>query len=231
MSAPKVEQEVTPRLVILGPPGSGKGTQGTRLASFFAIPHVATGDLLRQILASESPVDADLRREAEVINQGQMVSDDFAFRLVRRQVATSPGFVLDGYPRNVAQADRLKAFLGERGQSLTAALFLQVEQAEILRRLSGRLTCVNCGASYHIESEPPQVPGICDRCGHTLTVRPDDEPEAVLVRLQLYAERTRPLRDWYQAQGLLQAIQAVGDEDGVFARCLDAVSAAATPKS
>lgn len=164
-----------------------------------------------------------MAEEARIIHEGKMVSDDFASTIVFRELEGAPGFILDGYPRNVAQAETLAGYLQERDQRLDAVLALILDEAEVLRRLGGRLTCTNCGETYHILQQPPKVEGICDRCGNPLTVREDDHPDSIRVRLTLYAERTRPLMDYYRAAGLLREIDAVGAEDAVFQRCLEAV--------
>jgi adenylate kinase len=209
-----------PRIVLLGPPGAGKGTQGSRLSAAWSVPHIASGDLLRRVMETETGPLADAVR---VLNQGRFVSDEIASAIVFRELDAAPGFVLDGYPRNLAQAETLDLHLTERNERLDGVLYLQINEAELLRRLSGRLTCTNCGATYHIVHEPPRVAGICDRCGSALIVRPDDEPEHIKTRLTIYAERTRPLIDFYQATSRLRTIDGIGTEEEVFARCLAAV--------
>jgi adenylate kinase len=159
------------RIVMLGPPGSGKGTQGLRLAEAYGVPHVSSGDLLRRVLATG---EGELARAARVINEGRFVSDEVASALVFRELESAPGFVLDGYPRNVRQAEMLSAYLEERIAPLDAVLLLDVDEAEILRRIAGRLTCANCGATYHVRLEPPQVDGsgahpAGDLCGTNAT--------------------------------------------------------------
>ena len=210
-------------LTLMGPPGAGKGTQGTRLSALFAVPHIASGDLLRRILAEEP--NSDLARAAHVISEGKMVSDSVAGAIVFRELDKASGFILDGFPRNVAQGEQLLDYLAKSRRRLNAALYLEVSEAEILRRLSGRLTCVHCGATYHVVSEPPKIAGICDNCGNRLEVRPDDLPNRVRTRLQVYQERTAPLIDWYRGKGLLRTIEADGNEDIVFARCVAAIEA------
>lgn len=209
-----------PRVIMIGPPGAGKGTQGYKLAQYWDVPHVASGDLLRRVIAVEN---SELAEAARVIHQGYMVSDEFASAIVFREIEGKSGFVLDGYPRNVAQARTLDEFLANQGQHVDAVLSLLLDDAEILRRLAGRLTCPNCGESYHRETQPPKVEGICDRCGGTLIIREDDHPDRIKTRLALYAERTRPLIDFYRDAGLLREVDGVGTEDAVFSRCLSAV--------
>jgi adenylate kinase len=214
-----------PRIVLLGPPGAGKGTQGKRLADFWKVPHIASGDLLRKVIEAGGPL-ADAVR---VINEGKHVSDEIVSGIVFAELDAVPGFVLDGYPRNVSQAETLDRHLAERGVRLDAVIALQVGDDEVLRRLAGRLTCPNCGETYHIPNQPPRVPGTCDRCGASLMVREDDKPEGIRTRLALYHERTEPLLSYYRAAGLLREVDATGTEDEVFARCLDAVRDTGNP--
>jgi len=210
--------------VLLGPPGSGKGTQGNRLAAYWQVPHVASGNLLRQILQEEP--DSELARAIRVIDQGRMVSDETAgaivFRALDAPLAES-GFVLDGYPRNVNQAQILEAHLRADGRRLDAVIGLVIVEEALIARLSGRLTCPNCGATYHIAAGPPTVPGVCDVCGHALVVREDDHPDRIRTRLRLYHEKTEPLMRFYRDCGLLREVDAVGPEEDVFARILSAM--------
>jgi adenylate kinase len=205
---------------MLGPPGAGKGTQGYRLSQTWGVPHIASGDLLRRVIETE---DSDLARAARVIHEGKMVSDEIASAIVFRELERANGFVLDGYPRNVAQAKTLQTFLAGRGEELDAVLLLQLDEAEIQQRLSGRLTCPNCGESYHLVHEPPAVSGICNRCGTALIVREDDHPDRIHTRLVIYEERTQPLIGFYQEVGLLREIDAIGTEEEVYQRCLAAL--------
>lgn len=210
------------RVTILGPPGSGKGTQGIRLSDFWKVPHIASGDILRRILTEEP--DSSLARAARVIEAGKMVPDAVAARIIFRELErpeTARGFVLDGFPRNVAQAEMLDECLGQRAMALTCALQLRIDESVLLARLSGRLTCPECGESFQISSAPPRVAGICDRCGARLTIRPDDEPAAIRMRLRLYHERAEPLYSYYARSGRLRVVSADGTEAEVFSRCLE----------
>lgn len=211
------------RLVITGPPGAGKGTQGTRLASHFEIPHLSSGDLLRRIIASGT--DSAFAQSARAINDGRMVSDETANALMLGELAepeAAKGFVLDGYPRTAPQARTLDGFLGGRGEKLDAIIALQVSEAVVIERLSNRITCPSCGESYHALLSPPKVAGICDECGFAgLSVREDDLPERIVVRLGLYAERTKPLLGYYESRGSLIAVNAEGTEEEVFARIVE----------
>jgi len=194
-------------LVLTGPPGAGKGTQAALLARQYAIPKISTGELLRE-LAQRG--DEEGRQIGSLIDRGQMVPDDTVQALVwekLRHPDAAGGFLLDGFPRTVNQAEALEQFLRESGRELTAVLDLQVPEEELIRRLSGRRICPQCGASYHLDSHPPRVPDRCDRDGDQLEQRPDDQPDAIRVRLRLYRERTEPVLDYYRTRGLLQPIE------------------------
>jgi adenylate kinase len=213
------------RLIITGPPGAGKGTQGTRLASHFRVPHLSSGDLLRRIIASGE--ESELARSARAINDGKMVSDETANGLMLREIAKSEaanGFVLDGYPRTAPQAETLDAFLTKRGEKLDAIIALQISESAVIERLSNRITCPKCGETYHALVSPPNAAGVCDECGFgELSVREDDLPERIVVRLGLYTERTRPLLDYYKGSGNLLSVDAEGTEEEVFARITQAL--------
>lgn len=212
---------------MLGPPGSGKGTQGLKLAERYGGVHIASGDLLRQILASDE--ESELSRAVRAIEEGKFVSDEVAGEIVFRELDKTDktqGFVLDGYPRNGKQAELLTEYLTRRGRRLDATLYLNVEEAELMRRLTGRLTCENCGETFHITLEPPRVPGVCDNCGSALIVREDDRPDRIKVRLQLYRERTEPVLGYYETMGLLRRVNGEGEQNDVFERCVDAIDRA-----
>lgn len=214
------------RLIITGPPGAGKGTQGTRLSSHFQIPHLSSGDLLRRILASGT--DSEFAQSARAINDGKMVSDETANGLMLGELAkpeAAKGFVLDGYPRTAPQAETLDQFLLKRGEKLDAIIALQVTETAVIERLSNRITCPKCGESYHALVSPPKVAGICDVCSFAgLSVREDDLPERIVVRMGLYAERTKPLLGYYESSGVLLRVNAEGTEDEVFARIVGALA-------
>lgn len=205
------------RLVLLGAPGVGKGTQGRRLAERLGVLHVASGAILRRVLAEEP--QSDLAQQAQVILSGGFVpdalADALAFAELSRPEAAS-GFVLDGYPRNVAQAAALDRFLAARGQGIDRVLALEAEEEELVARLSGRLTCLQCSATYQRRTAPPRAEGVCDRCGGTLVQREDDRPAAVANRLAIYRERTAPLVAFYCARGLLRPVDARGAIEAVF---------------
>ena len=187
------------RLVLLGPPGAGKGTQAQALAARWGIPQVASGDLLRAAVRE----DSELGREAAgYMDRGQLVPDELVLKLIAerlRRKDARDGFILDGFPRNVMQAEALAAGLERVGLKLDKVVAVIVPDEEIVKRISGRRTCGNCAAMYHVIFEPPAKTGVCDKCGGELYQRDDDAEETVRERLKVYAETTRPLLDHYRA--------------------------------
>jgi adenylate kinase len=194
------------RIVLLGPPGSGKGTQAAALSAARSVAHVSTGDMLR----SEVSAGSDLGREAKAhMDRGGLVPDELVMKMVKARLARpdcAQGFVLDGFPRNSAQAAALDGILAELGQLLDAVVYLAVGEEELVRRLSGRRTCVKCQAVYHIDTMKPRVEGICDRCGGDLVARSDETPEVIRKRLEVYRAETEPLVAYYREHGLLREI-------------------------
>jgi adenylate kinase len=189
-------------LILLGPPGAGKGTQADRLREDFSLPYIGTGDLLREHVADES----ELGREAKTyMANGKLVPDDLVIAMILDKVEEEgdDGFLLDGYPRTVGQADALGDELDRRGRRLTAALLIEVPDDVVLQRLSGRRQCSK-GHLYHVDFDPPKHEGVCDQCGKPLRRRDDDEPEAVQARLKTYHEQTEPLIGYYDDRGLLR---------------------------
>lgn len=207
------------RIVFLGPPGAGKGTQATLLAHALGIPHLSTGDLLRGAVAARTP----LGLEAEgYMHAGQLVPDRLVLGILTERLArpdARSGFVLDGFPRNRAQAETL-----EQLRPVDVVVSFEVPAAELVRRLSERRTCPQCQTVYHLTSHPPKVPGRCDRDGAELVQRPDDRPEAISTRLAVYAEQTAPLLEFYRTRGLLRSIEADGTPSEVAARVRTAVA-------
>lgn len=202
------------RLVLLGPPGSGKGTQAVGLAEELRVPHIATGDLFRGEMALES----DLGKLAQsFITHGNLVPDDVVNEVMRKRLAQSDanGFVLDGYPRTDGQAHALDEMLSELERPICVALNIEVPNEKIIERAVGRLVCPGCGAIYHLTSKPPKQLGICDICRSKLEVRSDDQPSTVRHRLDVYARITHPVLEYYDAQGLLQRVDGMGTREEV----------------
>jgi adenylate kinase len=194
------------RIVLLGPPGSGKGTQASALERKWGLVHLSSGDLLRAHVKQGSELG---RKAKPYMERGNLVPDELILEMMAERMAepdAQAGFALDGFPRTVAQAEALEARLREMGQRLEAVIYLEVPEEELLRRLSGRRTCSRCNAIYQVDSMPSQVEGVCDRCGGPLIQREDERPEVVRNRLQVYAELTEPLLAYYQKRGLLHRI-------------------------
>ena len=197
-------------VLLLGPPGSGKGTQAQLLAASGGMTHLSTGDLLREEVKAES----DLGKQARgYMNAGQLVPDALVLGIVktRLEAGGKKGFVLDGYPRNLAQAAALDAMLKELGLALDLALLLDVPEDEIVARITNRRTCPSCNAVYHLKANPPAREGICDQCGGALVQRPDDTEAVVRKRLTVYEESTRPLIDLYAQRRILRHVIALGE--------------------
>jgi len=196
------------RWIFLGPPGAGKGTQAARLAQRAGVPQIATGDMFRAAVREGTPLGREAKR---YMDAGQLVPDHVTLGLVRERLAQPDcraGFLLDGFPRTVAQAEGLEAVLAELGVGLDGVLYFDVPDAVVVERLSGRRVCPACGATYHVRFDPPQVEGRCDRCGAELVQRPDDREETVRQRLEVYRRQTQPLVDYYRDAGLLHTVAA-----------------------
>lgn len=206
------------RLLFLGPPGAGKGTQASMLAEHLGIPKVATGDMLRREVSLGTQLG---RQVVDVMSRGDLVPDEITDSLVANRLAepdARKGFILDGYPRNLDQADALDRTLEDLGEKLDAVLRFMIMKEEIVARLSGRRVCPECGSGYHMEFSPPKSDGICDLDGTALTQRADDSEEAVVRRLEAYGAATKPLYDLYAERGLLRDVDAIGSWDEVFSR-------------
>ena len=217
------------RLVLLGPPGAGKGTQARALGALWGIPQVASGDLLRAVVREDSELG---REAASYMDRGQLVPDDLVLKLVAARLRNDdarPGFILDGFPRNVTQAEALAKGLDRYNLKLDKVVAVIVPDEEIVKRISGRRTCSKCNAMYHVAFEPPAKPGVCDKCGGELYQREDDAEETVRERLKVFAEATRPLLDHYDRLGLLGQVDGVGRTDEVEKRIISAVNGVAVP--
>jgi adenylate kinase len=188
-------------LVILGAPGSGKGTQAARIAERAGVRHVSTGDLLREAVAKGTPLG---KQVAGIMAAGQLVSDEIVLELIRKKLADSgegegyKGWILDGYPRTLAQAEALEAVLGDSGEGIDGVVHVEVDPEVVVERLSNRRTCVSCKAVYHLVSNPPAVDGRCDACGGDLVLRDDDKPETIRKRLKVYQRETLPILRLYE---------------------------------
>jgi len=215
------------RLILVGPPGAGKGTQAVHLAAHYGIPHISTGDIFRHNMKNETELGLLAK---SYVDRGELVPDSVTNEMVRDRLShddAQAGFLLDGFPRNVSQAEVLRAILAQAGTPLDAVLELSIDDAEIIARLSGRRTCRNCSASFHTIYEKPAVDGICDKCEGELYQREDDLEAVITRRLEVYAEQTKPIIAFYRAEGLLITIAAVGDVTEISARAIAALSTAA----
>ena len=210
------------RIIFLGPPGAGKGTQARGLAAESGVPQVATGDMLREAAAAGTPLGREAKR---YMDSGALVPDEVVIGLVDERLAqpdAANGYVLDGYPRTVAQAEALDALLHRRGQDLDRVIFFDVSRDELLRRLTGRRICRRCGAAFHLVSAPPKAAGVCDQCGGELYQRADDAEGTVGRRLDVYQTQTAPLLDYYKRRGLLVRVSG----EGPMAQVADAIKKA-----
>ncbi|HWB38485.1 MAG TPA: adenylate kinase [Rugosimonospora sp.] len=211
------------RLVLVGPPGAGKGTQAEFIAAQLAVPKISTGDIFRANVSQGTPLGVEAKR---YMDDGKLVPDEVTINMVRERLAepdATDGFLLDGFPRTVPQAVELDKILADLGTQLDLVLELVVDEDEVIRRLSGRRNCRGCAKIWHVEFDPTKQEGICDRCGGQLYQRDDDKPDTVLARLREYAEKTAPLVDFYGAQGKLVGIDATGPVEDVTTRALDAL--------
>jgi adenylate kinase len=205
-------------LVLLGPPGAGKGTQARALGALWHIPQIASGDLLRAAVRDGS----ELGREAQgFMDRGQLVPDELVLKLIAERLThrdAQAGFILDGFPRSVPQAEALAGMVGQSQGSIDKVVAVIVPDEEIVQRISGRRTCGNCNAMYHVRFEPPKTAGICDKCGGELYQRADDAEDTVRERLKVYETNTRPLLDHYRRLGLLAQVDGVGRTEDVEKR-------------
>jgi adenylate kinase len=199
------------RLILVGPPGAGKGTQAVALAAHYKIPHISTGDIFRANLKNGT----ELGKQAQsYMDRGELVPDSVTNEMVKDRLGNSDvanGFLLDGFPRNTNQAEVLDAILLEKKMPLDAAIELAIDNSEIIRRLSGRRTCRNCSATFHKDFEKPKIDDICDKCNGQLYQREDDKEEVIARRLEIYSQQTAPIISYYKKAGILKSISAIGD--------------------
>ncbi len=204
------------RLVFLGPPGVGKGTQAEKVAGRYGVRKISTGDLLRDAVRNRTSLGVEAKT---YMDQGQLVPDSVVIGLVRDKLedpGCAKGFILDGFPRTVPQAEELGKVLEERGILLNRVINFQASHVEIVKRLSGRRSCPKCQATYHLTFAPSKRGAQCDRCGESLIQRSDDQPEAIETRLKVYEQQTAPLISFYETQNLLSRIESVGPIDSVY---------------
>ncbi|HYH09987.1 MAG TPA: adenylate kinase [Thermoanaerobaculia bacterium] len=205
------------KLIFIGPPGSGKGTQAKRLASRFAIPHISTGDMLREAVADGTALG---QQAAPIMASGGLVSDDLMIGIINDRLAKSDagrGFILDGFPRTIVQAEKLDGLVGN-GEEPLRVLQLLVPDDAIVRRITLRRTCASCGAIYHLENNPPANDSVCDRCGAEVIARADDTEEAVRKRLESFHRQTMPVAAYYKSKNVLREVDGIGPVDEVFER-------------
>jgi adenylate kinase len=205
------------KIIMLGAPGAGKGTQAKMIADKYSIPHVSTGDIFRANIKNGTELGMEAKR---YMDQGQLVPDELTVKILLDRVAQEDcknGYVLDGFPRTIPQAEVLDEALTKLGDSIDYAINVDVPDENIINRMSGRRACVACGATYHIVHIPTKVEGICDRCGAELILRDDDKPETVKKRLDVYHTQTQPLIDYYTAKGVLKEVDGTRDMKDVFA--------------
>jgi adenylate kinase len=211
------------RIVLVGAPGAGKGTQAKYIGQHFAIPAISTGDIFRANLAAQTPLGIEAKR---YMDKGDLVPDEVTIGIVRDRLSqddTEPGFLLDGFPRTLPQAEALDEMLVALGRPLDVVLELKADEEEVVRRLAGRRTCRTCGHVWHTEFDPPKHEDVCDICGGELFQRDDDKPETIRRRLQVYNDQTAPLVGYYRDKGLLRTVEAKGLVDEVTQRAIDAL--------
>jgi len=204
-------------IILLGAPGSGKGTQAKKLSASYAIPQVSTGDMLREAVKNGT----EMGRQAKgFMDRGGLVPDEVVIGIVKDRLGAKDcekGFILDGFPRTIPQAQALDRVVKELGKEITSVLSLEVDEGEIMERLCGRRTCTGCGAMYHVRFNPPKGEGKCDKCGGALFQREDDKEETIRARLVNYKKSTEPLIDYYRGTGKIRSVKASGNIDTIFA--------------
>ena len=205
------------KIIMLGAPGAGKGTQAKMIAKEYGIPHISTGDIFRANIKNNTELGQEAKK---YMDAGQLVPDELTVKILLDRVAQDDcrnGYVLDGFPRTIPQAEVLDEALSKLGDKIDFAIDVNVPDENIVRRMGGRRACVTCGATYHIEHVPPKKEGVCDTCGSELILRDDDKPETVLNRLEVYHEQTQPLIDFYSRKGVMHTVDGTVDMMDVFA--------------
>lgn len=205
------------KIIMLGAPGAGKGTQAKMIAEKYSVPHISTGDIFRANIKNGTELGMEAKK---YMDQGLLVPDELTVKILLDRVAQADcenGYVLDGFPRTIPQAEVLDKALSEIGDQIDFAINVDVPDENIVRRMGGRRACLSCGATYHIEHVPPKKEGFCDTCGSELVLRDDDKPETVGNRLEVYHKQTQPLIDFYQAKGILRTVDGTVDMKDVFA--------------
>ena len=204
------------RIVLIGAPGGGKGTQAKMLIEKYGIPQVSTGDLLREAVAAGTPLGVKAKA---AMDAGQLVSDDIVLGMIKERLSKSDaqkGFILDGFPRNIPQAEALDKMLGSMGKPLQSSILIDVDFDVLMQRLTGRRTCQSCGQMFNVHTNPPRVEGVCDKCGGTVVQRSDDNEATISNRLRVYEAQTAPLVDYYRKQGKLRTVQGIGEIKDIF---------------
>lgn len=204
------------KIIMLGAPGAGKGTQAKMIAEKYSIPHISTGDIFRYNIKNGTELGKEAKK---YMDQGLLVPDELTVKILLDRVAKDDcknGYVLDGFPRTIPQAEVLEEALTKLGDRIDYAINVEVPDENIVKRMGGRRACVNCGATYHIEHVPPKKEGICDNCGSELILRDDDKPETVKNRLSVYHKQTQPLIDFYNVKGVLRTVDGTVDMKDVF---------------
>lgn len=204
------------KIIMLGAPGAGKGTQAKMIADKYHVPHISTGDIFRANIKERTALGMEAKK---YMDQGQLVPDELTVKILLDRVAKEDcknGYVLDGFPRTIPQAEVLDKALADLGGSVDFAIDVEVPDENIIKRMGGRRACLSCGATYHLEHIPPKVEGICDRCGKELILRDDDKSETVEKRLHVYHEQTSPLIDFYRAKGILKEVDGTRKMEEVF---------------
>ena len=204
------------KIIMLGAPGAGKGTQAKMIADKYGVPHVSTGDIFRANIKNGTELGMEAKK---YMDQGLLVPDELTVKILLDRVSQPDcknGYVLDGFPRTIPQAESLTKALSERGEAVDYAVNVDVPDENIINRMSGRRACLNCGATYHIVYNPSKKEGICDTCGQQLVLRDDDKPETVKKRLSVYHDQTQPLIDYYKNEGILAEVDGTKDMEEVF---------------